>query len=39
LQGDPAALLASVGLDPGGIAKAIRQRFGNAEPRLVVNRH
>jgi 1-deoxy-D-xylulose-5-phosphate synthase len=36
-HGDPAALLASVGLDAKGIAAAIRQRFGGAEPRLVVN--
>jgi 1-deoxy-D-xylulose-5-phosphate synthase len=36
-HGDPAALLASVGLDAKGIAASIRQRFGGAEPRLVVN--
>ncbi|MFC5513914.1 1-deoxy-D-xylulose-5-phosphate synthase [Massilia jejuensis] len=37
-QGDPAALLASVGLDAKGIAAAIRTRFGaTGEPRLVVN--
>ncbi|QNA87939.1 1-deoxy-D-xylulose-5-phosphate synthase [Massilia sp. Dwa41.01b] len=37
-QGDPAALLASVGLDAKGIAASIRTRFGAAgEPRLVVN--
>ncbi|NHZ65180.1 1-deoxy-D-xylulose-5-phosphate synthase [Massilia genomosp. 1] len=36
-HGDPAALLASVGLDAKGIAASIRQRFGPAEPRLVVN--
>ncbi len=37
-QGDPAALLASVGLDAKGIAASIRARFGGAgEPRLVVN--
>jgi 1-deoxy-D-xylulose-5-phosphate synthase len=36
-QGDPAALLASVGLDAKGIAASIRQRFGVGEPRLVVN--
>ena len=37
-QGDPAALLASVGLDAKGIAASIRARFGAAgEPRLVVN--
>ncbi|MDB5747452.1 MAG: 1-deoxy-D-xylulose-5-phosphate synthase [Massilia sp.] len=37
-QGDPAALLASVGLDARGIAASIRARFGAAgEPRLVVN--
>jgi 1-deoxy-D-xylulose-5-phosphate synthase len=36
-HGDPAQLLASVGLDAKGIAASIRQRFGGAEPRLVVN--
>jgi 1-deoxy-D-xylulose-5-phosphate synthase len=36
-HGDPALLLASVGLDAKGIAASIRQRFGAAEPRLVVN--
>jgi len=36
-QGDPAALLASVGLDAKGIAASIRARFGAGEPRLVVN--
>jgi 1-deoxy-D-xylulose-5-phosphate synthase len=36
-HGDPAALLAGVGLDAKGIAASIRQRFGAAEPRLVVN--
>jgi 1-deoxy-D-xylulose-5-phosphate synthase len=36
-HGDPAALLASVGLDAKGIAASIRQRFGAGEPRLVVN--
>lgn len=36
-QGDPAALLASVGLDAKGIAASIRTRFGVAdEPRLAV---
>ena len=35
-QGDPAALLASVGLDAKGIAASIRTRFGaSGEPRLV----
>jgi len=35
-QGDPAALLASVGLDAKGITASIRARFGIAgEPRLV----
>ena len=35
-QGDPGALLASVGLDAKGIAASIRARFGIAgEPRLV----
>jgi 1-deoxy-D-xylulose-5-phosphate synthase len=36
-HGDPAALLAGVGLDAKGIAASIRQRFGAFEPRLVVN--
>jgi 1-deoxy-D-xylulose-5-phosphate synthase len=36
-HGDPALLLASVGLDADGIVASIRQRFGGAEPRLVVN--
>ena len=36
-HGDPTALLAGVGLDAKGIAASIRQRFGAAEPRLVVN--
>jgi 1-deoxy-D-xylulose-5-phosphate synthase len=37
-HGDPAKLLASVGLDAGGIAASIRQRFfAGDEPRLVVN--
>jgi len=36
-QGDPAALLASVGLDAKGIAASIRARFASGEPRLVVN--
>ncbi|MBW8899435.1 MAG: 1-deoxy-D-xylulose-5-phosphate synthase [Massilia sp.] len=36
-HGDPAALLAGVGLDAKGIAASIRQRFGVGEPRLVVN--
>jgi 1-deoxy-D-xylulose-5-phosphate synthase len=36
-HGDPAALLAGVGLDAKGIAASIRQRFGAGEPRLVVN--
>jgi 1-deoxy-D-xylulose-5-phosphate synthase len=39
-HGDPAKLLASVGLDAGGIAASIKARFGGAgageEPRLVV---
>jgi 1-deoxy-D-xylulose-5-phosphate synthase len=37
-QGDQTALLASVGLDAHGIARAIRRRFDVTEPRLVVNR-
>jgi 1-deoxy-D-xylulose-5-phosphate synthase len=36
-HGDPAVLLAGVGLDAKGIAASIRQRFGVGEPRLVVN--
>ncbi|MBZ2208897.1 1-deoxy-D-xylulose-5-phosphate synthase [Massilia soli] len=36
-HGDPAALLAGVGLDAKGIAASIRQRFMSGEPRLVVN--
>jgi 1-deoxy-D-xylulose-5-phosphate synthase len=36
-HGDPALLLASVGLDAHGIAASIRERFGIGEPRLVVN--
>ncbi len=36
-HGDPAALLAGVGLDAKGIAASIKQRFATSEPRLVVN--
>ncbi|MGZ8316366.1 MAG: 1-deoxy-D-xylulose-5-phosphate synthase [Telluria sp.] len=36
-HGDPAALLAGIGLDAKGIAASIRERFGAGEPRLVVN--
>jgi 1-deoxy-D-xylulose-5-phosphate synthase len=36
-HGDPATLLAAVGLDAQGIAASIRQRFSAGEPRLVVN--
>jgi 1-deoxy-D-xylulose-5-phosphate synthase len=36
-HGDPATLLAGVGLDAKGIAASIRKRFGGTEPRLVVN--
>jgi 1-deoxy-D-xylulose-5-phosphate synthase len=36
-HGDPATLLAGVGLDAKGIGASIRQRFGVGEPRLVVN--
>ena len=37
-QGDPVALLSSVGLDAKGIAASIRARLsGTGEPRLVVN--
>jgi len=35
-HGDPAKLLASVGLDGAGITASIRKRFGGEEPRLVV---
>ncbi|MYN15298.1 1-deoxy-D-xylulose-5-phosphate synthase [Rugamonas sp. FT107W] len=36
-HGDPAKLLASVGLDGAGITASIKQRYAAAEPRLVVN--
>jgi 1-deoxy-D-xylulose-5-phosphate synthase len=36
-HGDPALLLAGVGLDAKGIARAIRERFVAGNPRLVVN--
>ncbi|AXA92399.1 1-deoxy-D-xylulose-5-phosphate synthase [Massilia sp. YMA4] len=36
-HGDPAKLLASVGLDAAGIAASIKARFLSGEPRLVVN--
>ncbi|TWI63604.1 1-deoxy-D-xylulose-5-phosphate synthase [Pseudoduganella lurida] len=36
-HGDPAKLLASVGLDGDGIAASIKARFLGGEPRLVVN--
>jgi 1-deoxy-D-xylulose-5-phosphate synthase len=36
-HGDPALLLASVGLDANGIGKSIRERFGIGGTRLVVN--
>jgi 1-deoxy-D-xylulose-5-phosphate synthase len=36
-HGDPALLLASVGLDAHGIGKSIRERFGVGGARLVVN--
>jgi 1-deoxy-D-xylulose-5-phosphate synthase len=36
-HGDPALLLASVGLDANGIGKSIRERFGIKGARLVVN--
>jgi len=36
-HGDPAKLLASVGLDSAGITASIKQRFLGGEPRLVVN--
>jgi 1-deoxy-D-xylulose-5-phosphate synthase len=36
-HGDPGLLLAALGLDAKGIAASIRERFGSAEPRLVVN--
>jgi 1-deoxy-D-xylulose-5-phosphate synthase len=36
-HGDAAQLLATCGLDAGGIAASIKKRFGKGEPRLVVN--
>lgn len=36
-HGDAAQLLASCGLDGAGIAASVVQRFGNDQPRLVVN--
>jgi 1-deoxy-D-xylulose-5-phosphate synthase len=36
-HGDPAALLAAVGLDADGIANAIRQRFPGGQGRRVAN--
>src|SRR5450830_1211078 len=36
-HGDPATLLAGVGLDAKGIAASFTKRFGVGEPRLVVN--
>ncbi|SFU27845.1 1-deoxy-D-xylulose-5-phosphate synthase [Pseudoduganella namucuonensis] len=36
-HGDPAKLLAGVGLDANGIAASIKARFLGEEPRLVVN--
>ncbi|QBE63011.1 1-deoxy-D-xylulose-5-phosphate synthase [Pseudoduganella lutea] len=36
-HGDPAKLLASVGLDADGIARSIKTRFLGGEPRLVVS--
>ncbi|QJD99306.1 1-deoxy-D-xylulose-5-phosphate synthase [Massilia forsythiae] len=36
-HGDPALLLASVGLDAKGIGKSVRERFNLGETRLVVN--
>jgi 1-deoxy-D-xylulose-5-phosphate synthase len=36
-HGDPAKLLASVGLDAAGITASIKQRYLSDEPRLVVN--
>jgi 1-deoxy-D-xylulose-5-phosphate synthase len=36
-HGDPAKLLASVGLDAAGITASIQQRYLSDEPRLVVN--
>jgi 1-deoxy-D-xylulose-5-phosphate synthase len=35
-HGDPAKLLAGVGLDGAGITASIKKRFGGEEPRLVV---
>ena len=36
-HGDAAQLLAQCGLDAGGIAQSIGQRFGKDQPKLVVN--
>jgi 1-deoxy-D-xylulose-5-phosphate synthase len=36
-HGDPAKLLASVGLDANGIAASIKARYLSEEPRLVVS--
>ncbi|MYM34179.1 1-deoxy-D-xylulose-5-phosphate synthase [Duganella sp. FT94W] len=36
-HGDPAKLLAGVGLDAAGITASIKQRYLGEEPRLVVN--
>jgi len=36
-HGDPAKLLAGVGLDAAGIAASIKQRYAGDEPRLVVS--
>jgi 1-deoxy-D-xylulose-5-phosphate synthase len=36
-HGDAGQLLAGCGLDANGIVASVRQRFGNDEPRLVVN--
>jgi 1-deoxy-D-xylulose-5-phosphate synthase len=36
-HGDPAQLLAMLGLDGVGITASIKQRFGVGEPRVVVN--
>ncbi|WP_395823031.1 1-deoxy-D-xylulose-5-phosphate synthase [Collimonas sp.] len=38
-HGDASQLLAQCGLNAGGIAASIRQRFGKDQPRLVVNQN
>ncbi|MFC5476229.1 1-deoxy-D-xylulose-5-phosphate synthase [Paraherbaspirillum soli] len=38
-HGDTAQLLAQCGLDGAGIAASVWQRFGNGQPRMVVNQN